>query len=116
MASLVSAVQVCACLPQRGAPGGASLPGVCTVNSRPFGWFLRWQCPVALAVAALAAGAEGCGPSTVPSRPDAGGATAKKLKDEDLYTKGTGTANKKSEPVSRRDRVKMLHDAAKNSD
>jgi len=67
---------------------------------------------------ALATVAGGCG-SSVPSGPPAG-SSAKSLDDKvdptSLYKyEGTGRAKKKVE-VSRRERVKLLHEAAKKPD
>jgi hypothetical protein len=69
---------------------------------------------VAVAVAAIA---YGCGSSTETGRaaPKDGTNLADQLKEEDLYRYvGTGTAKRK-EAISRRDRVKLLHEAAKKA-
>jgi hypothetical protein len=73
---------------------------------------------VALALLALATVAGGCGSSDSSGKP--GGSASKSLEDkvnpDDLYRyEGKGKAKKKVE-VSRQERVKLLHEAAKKAE
>jgi hypothetical protein len=83
-----------------------------------FSTFFPWRRVGALVVVAVATTAYGCGSSNDGTRGPATGGRgelAKQLKDEDLYKyEGTGKAKRKVE-ISRRERVKLLHDAANKS-
>jgi hypothetical protein len=77
-----------------------------------------WRRLSALAAVAVATMAYGCGSSTDTGRgaaPKDGTDLADQLKEEDLYRYvGTGAAKHK-ESISRRERVKLLHEAAKKA-
>jgi hypothetical protein len=76
-------------------------------RGRCFGWF---------AIVVLAAVAGGCGPTNSAGTSSETSGAAKLVKEEDLYTyEGKGAAKRKVE-VSRRERVKLIHEAAKKSD
>jgi len=68
-----------------------------------------------LVLVALATVAYGCGSSQQPGASESKG-LAKQLNPEDLYRyEGEGQAKRKV-PISRRERVKLLHDAANKSE
>ncbi len=73
----------------------------------------RGRCTGVLVLMALAATATGCGSSAPTESISTGKNAAKKLSDDQLYKyEGTGVAKRKVE-ISRQERVKLLHEAAK---
>ncbi len=85
----------------------------------PVGAWSSWPRALAPALAAAAIGTFGCGPSTggnSPPPPGKEGALAKKLNPDDFYKyEGEGAAKQKV-PISRRERLKLLHEAAQKSE
>jgi len=67
-----------------------------------------------LVLVALAIVAYGCGSSEQPGASESKG-LAKQLKPEDLYRYEGEGKEKRKVPISRRERVKLLHDAANKS-
>jgi hypothetical protein len=92
--------------------------GVFTVIFRFAGRFFPWRRGGALVLIAVATMAYGCGSSNDGSHAptSGGGKLVKQVKEEDLYRyEGTGKAKRKV-AISRQERVKLLHEAAKKSE
>jgi hypothetical protein len=78
------------------------------------GGLFPWTCAAGLLGVAVASMASGCGSSSSQPPPDRKAALAK-LKEEDLYKViGTGKDARK-EPISLREKAKLLHEMDKKS-
>ncbi len=75
---------------------------------------LAWRWSLALVCIAVAGGAHGCG-SSQEQQGNMGAANAAKLPEEKLYKYVGEGKNKRKEPISIRERAKLLHEAEKKS-
>jgi len=90
--------------------------GVSIVIASIVGKFGPYRRAGALVLLTLATVAYGCGSSVPTESNTTGKDAAKALSPDQLYSyEGTGAAKRKVE-ISRRDRIKLLHETAKKAD